>query len=62
MKGDVLEYFVVQYRPTAHDPWKDDNLAHVNLERAVARLERASSAKIYKGAQWRIVKRTDTEI
>lgn len=55
-------YYVIQYRTCGHDDWKDDNVRPGNIEGAKARIERCRSAKIFKGAQWRIVKRTDEPV
>lgn len=62
MSGDKSECFVVQYRPNTHEQWKDDSLRSTDAPTASARLERCRTAKIFKGAEWRIVKRIDTEI
>lgn len=55
-------YFKVQYRGSEHEDWKDDNLKNASLEIAAARVEKARAAKIFRGASWRIVRRTDESV
>lgn len=60
--GPTEAYYVVQYRSTGHDDWKDDNVRLQAEEQAKSRLERCRSAKIFRGAQWRVVRRRDEVI
>ena len=52
---------MVQYM-TLGDRWLDDNCRFEELTQAQKRLTVCSAAKILKGAQFRIIKRTDEVI
>jgi hypothetical protein len=53
--------YMVQYM-TLGDRWLDDNCRFEELTQAQKRLTVCSAAKILKGAQFRIIKRTDEVI
>jgi len=55
--------FLVQYRVNEHEKWTDDTCRFApSAEPAKARAVKCRESKIFRGAQFRIIKRTDVEV
>lgn len=58
---DKTETYLVQYRLNAHEDWKDDTKRSSTPLPSKDRRNCCADAKIFRGAEFRIIKRTDEE-
>jgi len=53
------ETYLVQYRASEHESWKDDTMRFQAPDGAVKRVEMCRASKIFRGAQFQVIQRTD---